>query len=286
MKMRILITGQNSYLGNNLANRFLNYDNYIVDKISLRKVDVKNLELSKYQVIFHVAGIAHTKIKSNNKSMYNDINFKLTKQLAEKAKLSGVNHFIFVSSMLVFNSKETMINKTTIPKPDTLYGKSKLMAEKYLMSIETKVFKVSILRPSMIYGLYSRGNFQRLIQLTSNTLIFPNYPNQRSFLFIEHFINAVESIIKQELSGIYHLSNSKPRSTTELVKAISKKLNKKVLFIRFFNPLISLSLRISKTLNKMFGSFYYDESLIVHDFNYDIFSFKTTIQKSISLGER
>lgn len=285
MIKRILVTGQNSYLGNHLFDRFINQEDYRVDKLSLKNINVEQLDLSQYQIIFHVAGIAHTKLNKKNREKFNTINYELTKKLANKAKSQGVNQFIFISSMLVYSSKENKIDTSKVPNPDSLYGKSKLKAEFFLKDIETEDFKVAILRPSMIYGFNSKGNFQRLIKFTQISFVFPHYKNQRSFLYVDHFINAVENIIKQEYSGIFHLANSKPESTTKLVEGISNSLNKKILFIRFLNPLLSIGIKISKTINKIFGTFYYDASLITHSFTYNSMPFEKTIQESLSTGE-
>ncbi|NLI68717.1 MAG: NAD-dependent epimerase, partial [Bacilli bacterium] len=57
---RILITGKNSYVGNSFAEWVSQYpDKYEVDKISLRTDDWKKKDFSKYDVVLHVAGIAH-----------------------------------------------------------------------------------------------------------------------------------------------------------------------------------------------------------------------------------
>ncbi|MDE5014985.1 NAD-dependent epimerase, partial [Francisella tularensis subsp. holarctica] len=76
MKKRILVTGLSSYLGNSFAYKYNSY--FSIDKISLRDVSWANIDLSGYDAVFHVAGIAHTSKDPKLKEIYYKINTKLT----------------------------------------------------------------------------------------------------------------------------------------------------------------------------------------------------------------
>ena len=57
---KILITGKNSYVGKSFEKWLGNYpDRYSIDSISLRNDSWKEKDFSEYDVVFHVAGIAH-----------------------------------------------------------------------------------------------------------------------------------------------------------------------------------------------------------------------------------
>lgn len=56
---RILVTGKNSYIGNSFEQWMTeSQEEYLIDKISLKGSRWKEHDFSKYDVIFHVAGIA------------------------------------------------------------------------------------------------------------------------------------------------------------------------------------------------------------------------------------
>ena len=113
------------------------------------------------------------------KDLYFKVNRDLTIETAKKAKESGVKQFIFMSSMIVYSSRETRINKETKPNPDNFYGKSKLQAESEITKLNDTNFSVCILRPPMIYGKGSKGNFKKMINMVQISRIFPDFKNKK-----------------------------------------------------------------------------------------------------------
>lgn len=109
-------------------------------------------DFSKYDVILHVAAIVHNKEKPRLETIYKKVNTDLTLELAEKAKLEGVKQFIYISSMSVYGKRSGIIDRDTVPEPDTNYGKSKLKAEEGLIEMEDESFRIAIVRPPMVYG--------------------------------------------------------------------------------------------------------------------------------------
>ncbi|MBO9597284.1 MAG: hypothetical protein J7559_05620, partial [Cohnella sp.] len=72
---RILITGANSYIGNNFANWLNRYsDKYLVEKITVRDDLWREQDLSQYDVVFHAAAVVHKKEKPGLESLYLRIN--------------------------------------------------------------------------------------------------------------------------------------------------------------------------------------------------------------------
>ena len=254
--MKILITGLHSYVGNHVGEHLIQAGHQ-VEYMSLRNESWKNSSFKPYDVIFHVAGIAHVPIKNNKSDLYKKINYDLTVQLAEKAKKENVNHFIFMSSIMVFGSQGT-IKKTTIPMPDNPYGKSKRDAEIALNKIASKTFKVSIIRAPMIYGKNSKGNFNRLRKLSLKWGLWPDYQNKRSMLYIKNLSLFIEHIINIEKSGTYHPQNKEWITTVEMVKHIRELNDKKTYLFRTLNVFVNIGLKYFKTFQKLFGSFYYD----------------------------
>src|SRR5690606_35554866 len=149
-----------------------NYPNdYHIEKISLRDDAWKEHDFSKYDVILHVAGIAHRKETKENKELYYRVNRDLTYEVAKKAKSERVSHFIFLSSLSVYGMETGIITRETVPQPKSNYGKSKLEAEELIASLSDEQFNVAILRPPMIYGKNCPGNYSKLRMLILKTPI-------------------------------------------------------------------------------------------------------------------
>jgi UDP-glucose 4-epimerase len=259
---RVLITGAYSYVGTNVEKWLVKEpENFYVETLDMRDPNWKNFNFSKFDVVFHVAGIAHVSTKKSMKDLYFKVNRDLTIETAIKAKESGVKQFIFMSSMIVYNSKETRITKDTKPNPDNFYGLSKLQAEEGILPLQSETFNVVVLRPPMIYGPGSKGNFPKLIKLSKKTPIFPNISNKRSMLYIDNLSESIKTIIKQSLSGIFFPQNKEYSCTTEIVRQLSITFNKRIIFTRITNLLIkSLRSHVS-TINKLFSDSYYDQEL-------------------------
>lgn len=273
---RILITGENSYVGTSFTNYLkTNYPNdYQIEEISVKDENWKNLDFSPYDVIFHVAGIAHVSTNPKLEDLYYKVNRDLAIDVAIKAKEDKVKQFIFMSTMIVFGRpKNGIVTKDTKPNPENFYGRSKLEAEEGLRELESKDFLVSILRPPMIYGPGSKGNYPKLAKLAKITPIFPDYPNKRSMLFIENLSIFIESIIRNKQSGTFHPQNKELVQTSELVKEIANIYNHKVIMMKLFNSIIRLGLNLS-VLNKVFGNLYYMTS----DINLKFINFEDSIE--------
>jgi len=88
---RVLITGANSYVGTNVEKWLAKHpDRYHVDTISVKGDAWREHDFSVYDVVFHVAGIAHVSSDPKMKELYYSVNRDLAIQTAEKAKAEGV----------------------------------------------------------------------------------------------------------------------------------------------------------------------------------------------------
>ena len=156
---RILITGADSYIGTSFENWMKQYDGYAIDTVDTIGGAWKKADFSDYDVIFHVAGLAHADPKPEMRDMYYAVNTDLAVEVAEYAKKNGVNQFIFMSSIIVYGSNNCYINKDTVPTPKNFYGDSKLQADNRLHKLQSDEFNVVSIRPPMIYGKGSKGNY-------------------------------------------------------------------------------------------------------------------------------
>lgn len=284
--MRILVTGKNSYIGKSFIEWMNQYgDDNIIDTISLKNDDWKQQSFAAYDVILHVAGIAHVNAKENMKNLYYKINRDLTIEVAKKAKNDGVKQFVFLSSIIVYGKEsyeETngMITQDTVPLPDNFYGGSKLEAEQGILPLQSANFNIAILRPPMIYGKNSKGNFPKLAKIAKITPVFPNYKNQRSMLFIENLSEFIRLIIINNEKGVFFPQNKEYTNTTQLIQYISDTQHKKIHGIKFLNPFIKIASTKVTLLNKVFGNLTYERTMSDYDnFSYCILDLKNSIIK-------
>lgn len=279
---RILITGKNSYIGTSVENWLNKNENkYEISTIDMHGASWKRHDFSQYDVVFHVAGIAH--VSSNpskdEEALYYKVNRDLAIDTAKKAKKDGVSQFIFMSSIIVYGDvKETngRITKDTIPNPKNAYGDSKLQAEKGLQELQSEVFNVAILRPPMIYGPNSKGNYQKLVKFAKISPIFPNYPNKRSMLFIDNLSEYIKQLIDKNDYGLFFPQNEEYVCTSQMVKEIANANGKKIYLIRTFNPIITLSRNLN-IISKVFGSLFYEEILDYRTERIKLVDFKNSI---------
>lgn len=266
---KILITGANSYIGTSFEKYMKKYDGYMIDTLDMLDASWKEKDFSGYDVVFHVAGIAHSDVKNvteETKKKYYAVNTDLTVETAKKAKKSDVGQFIFMSSMIVFGTKQECIKKDTVPHPDNFYGDSKLKADIGIHNLEDENFKVVSVRPPMIYGKGSKGNYPLLAKFAKRTPVFPCYPNKRSMLYIENLCEFVKRIIDNNETGFFYPQNNEYTETYKMVGEIAEVSGKKIVFIKLFNPLIKVC-KGHPVIKKVFGNMYYDKSLSDYDDN-------------------
>lgn len=274
---KILITGKNSYIGTSFEKWMSQFpDDYAVDTIDMRDVSWRIHDFSKYDVVFHVAGIAHVKETKDNRLMYFNINRDLAYETAQKAKSEGVKQFIFLSTMSVYGIDKGIINENIPLQPNTSYGKSKFEAEQLINKLNDEAFSVAILRPPMVYGKNCKGNYQRLAELACNTPIFPMVDNKRSMIYIDNLAGFVKVIIDKKSGGLYFPQNNEYVNTSDLVKLIAKVHGKRVIMTKVFNPILKL-LNFS-VVNKVFCDLIYDKSLSDYESGYILYGLSDSIE--------
>ena len=289
-KKKILITGKGSYIGESVEQWLLkDRDQYEVDTLDMLNNSWRDKDFSEYDVIFHVAGIAHADvgaITEEQKELYYEVNTELTLEVAEKAKRSNVKQFIFMSSMIVYSGcKERIITFSTEPKPLNFYGDSKLQADKKLQEMVTDGFKVVVLRPPMIYGKGSKGNYPQLAKLASRLPVFPIVKNQRSMLHIDNLCQFVKLMIDNEETGVFFPQNGEYTNTSDMVQMIAEVKGHRIIMIPFVylfvKVLEKVPGKIGELTTKAFGDSSYEMSMREYKENYRV----NSLRKSIILTE-
>ena len=311
--IRILITGAHSYVGEQVEQYLEEYNQklcsdypaskrYFIDTISLFGDEWKKKDFSCYDVIFHVAGIAHqddetreVKKTVHGKSTLNKedgqeakyyaVNRDLAIACAKKAKAEGVKQFIFMSSMIVYSGiKQDCITLKTPMKAKNYYGDSKLQADLALQELQSDQFNVVILRPPMIYGEGCKGNYPKMVKLAKVLPFFPVVGNRRSMLYIENLAEFVRLMIENGERGVFFPQNKEYVDTGEMIREIARVHHWTCISIpgtrKFVEALQSMPGKIGILGKKAFSSKYYREDCSWYIEDYQIFSFKESIRRT------
>lgn len=275
---RVLITGADSYIGETFRTYAeKNYkENFSIDCIDMLDGSWREADFSIYDIIYHVAGIAHAdvgKASEETKEKYYEVNTDLAVEVCRKAKDEGVKEFVFMSSMIVYGESaafgvKKVIDEHTVPAPVNFYGDSKLQADVGIRELANDSFKVIILRPPMIYGKGSKGNYPILAKLAKKISVFPDVKNERSMLYIGNlceFLCQVMLVDVKQNATVLIPQNGEWVKTSQMVDEIAKISGKKILKLRILNPMVSVSSKmpgkIGRLTNKAFGNMAYDQNL-------------------------
>src|SRR5688500_1174378 len=207
----VLISGVNGFVGKNLKS-YLSRSGYRVFGLtrnteankSLASNNISWSELPKIKdynlkAMIHLAGLAHD-IKNKSSDLdYFSVNTDLIKELYDIFFVREAVCFIFFSWVkAVKDSVYDILTEYVKPDPKSVYGKSKLKAEQYLLSQSLPPAKrLYILRPCMIHGPGNKGNLNQLYHFVRRRLPYPlaSFENKRSFLSIDNLCFVMERLI-------------------------------------------------------------------------------------------
>ena len=226
MSKTLFLTGTSGFIGKNLVSFF---DEEYQIKSFVRNGDL----LINEDIVIHLAGKAHDVKNTSTPKEYYEVNTELTKKVFDAFILSHAKVFITLSSVkAAADEVEGELNEAFIPNPMNHYGRSKLLAENYILSRDIPPGKrVYILRPCMIHGAGNKGNLNLLYKFVSKGIPWPlgAFDNKRSFCSIDNLLFILRELIENEYisSGIYNISDDEPISTNELISFIADSKNRK-----------------------------------------------------------
>ena len=268
---------------------------YRIDAVDTMGDNWKKADYAKYDVVFHVAGIAHVNADPKMEPLYYKVNCNLTIEVAKHAKAAGVRQFIFMSSQIVFHESQSLkaevLTAETKPVPNGFYGNAKLQAENGLWNLVKNQkenstrsqggnqMKICILRPCMIYGPNAKGNFSRLAKLACKTPVFPEWHNKRSMLYIDNLAEFVKQAIERELEGTFYPQNRELADTVEIVRYFAKEAGHKIWITKLLNPFVWMGSLVLQPINKMFATYYYNPKMSKMEFDYQLVSFEESLKQ-------
>jgi nucleoside-diphosphate-sugar epimerase len=233
----IFLTGSTGFVGSNLRN-------YLSDQYAFQTYARGEKPLIKADIVVHLAGKAHDTKNVADPQEYYQINTELTRKIYDAFLVSDARIFIFMSSVkAIADTIPDVLTEETPPNPATHYGKSKLLAEEYILAQPIPSGKrVYVLRPCMIHGPGNKGNLNLLFQVVSKGIPWPlaAFNNRRSFCCIDNLCFIIRELISREdiPSGVYQVADNETVATNDLILWMSDSLFKKCRLLKVPAPLI------------------------------------------------
>jgi len=294
---RIIISGASGFVGQNLT-PFLEKGGWKVIPLS-REQNTKNTitynalsknDFDNTRAFIHLAGKAHDLKNTSLDEEYYEVNTELTRILFDLFLESNCKTFIYFSSVKAVTDKvEGILTEEHPYHPQTVYGKSKALAEQYLLSKELpKDKRLYILRPCMIHGPNNKGNLNLLYSFVCKGIPYPfgKYHNKRSFVSVENLCFIINELIDNtEIeSGIYNIADDASLSTIDLVKVMGNVLSKPLKILNLPKTFVHLIAKIGDVLPIPINS----ERLQKLTENYEVSNdkIKKAIQKELPLSAK
>ena len=288
----ILVLGKSGYISTCFQTYMKRFPEYTIVAISVRDESWRTIDFSKYDAVFNTTGLAHNDARKGTDEEFIALNVNLPVELAKKAKESGVRQFIHMSSMIVYGSlsplgKDEKYTVDTIPQPNNIYGKSKLMGEHELEKLKSDSFSVALIRSSLVYGEKAVDNFERLVTFAGKLPIFPDIKNERSMIYADNLCELVRLIIDNKSCGLFYPQQERYICTSDLVCDIAHGLGHKMLITKLFNPALRFLSGKVGIVDKVFGSEAYEMSMSnAFDGKYRVVSYEESIDRIASSKKR
>lgn len=247
--------------------------------------------LTGIDTVIHLAARSHIADKDmDDAALFRAVNTTATLTLAQSALKRKVRHFIYLSSVGVHGNETQAghpFHSGSPYNPQNNYAQSKAEAEAGLRALQGSGMRISVMRPPLIYGKGSRGNFRALCSLVANTnaLPFSAVKNARSIIAVENLSGAICAVIEQEGSGFAAdvVSDGRDFSLPQLVKMVAAGLQKKCLL--YPAPLFLL-LPAASLLGKGRQMRALTQSLQVDDADFRReFAFRNTVEPEAALPQ-
>jgi len=183
---------------------------FVYPDFSSKEALIPMLEAGLYSYIIHAAGATRAK----NTEAYNLINAEYTLHLAQAAIAVAMplKRFVFISSLAAIGpvdyTDQQPVTENTVAKPVTSYGKSKLLAEKYLKGLSD--LPLTIIRPTAVFGPREKDIFILFETLSKGLdLYIGKKPQWLSFVYVKDLVAATMAAMLEEKKecSIYNISD-------------------------------------------------------------------------------
>jgi UDP-glucose 4-epimerase len=178
--------------------------------------------------VFHLAGKTHAISEVNaDDAEYDRVNVGGTRRALEASAEAGARAFVLFSSVKVFGDHQQRVDRALVeddaPEPGTPYGRSKLAAERLVLS-DTRIAHRVIIRPALVYGPGVKGNLARMRNAVARGRFPPlrDTGNRRSLVHVDDLVALALLAAQAPVAAarIYHAADGEPYSTRRLYMAM------------------------------------------------------------------
>lgn len=295
--MKVLVTGANGFVGQELCRRFLQDGRHeVVAAVRNKSKSIVGITqcvvgdihpqtswapaTSGVDAVVHLAGRAHVMRDTRNDPLlaYRSVNTEGTINLARQAALAGVKRFIFLSSIKVCGEgqskpDEGAYTEKQSPTPSDPYAISKWEAEKGLKVVaETMGLEVVILRPPLVYGPGVGANFLRLMQLVDRGWPLPlgGVNNCRDLIYLGNLVDAIATCTTHLAASnrTFLLADGDGVSTPELIRRVATALDRPARLLRLPEKWLRIAGVLTgkgPAVDRLLGSLMVDSGAILRD---------------------
>lgn len=214
--MKILLTGHLGFIGSNwIKLRHYEERGWITKCYDLKKGDdVRDkpkleflFETENFDLVIHCAALTGVRRGELYPEEYISTNIMGTKNLVDLSEKYGVKHFIHFSSSSIYADKKGLIKETEDKEPNSIYGMTKLVAEKI---VQRSILPYCIIRPFTVYGENGRPDqvimkWIRQIKNKEPITFYGNGDTGRGYTYIGDLIKAIMIIIDKKITGTYNV---------------------------------------------------------------------------------
>jgi nucleoside-diphosphate-sugar epimerase len=226
--MRILVTGGCGYVGTRLTEVLLArtdhevtvldtqwFGNYLTPRprLDIQALDVRrigDIDLSPYDTVFHLAGIANDPSAELNPYASWEVNVLATMRLVDRAARQGVRQFVFPSSGAVYGVRsEDRVTEDLDLVPISDYNKTKMVAERVILSYADSL-TTTIFRPATVCGYSPRMrldltvNLLTMQALTKGAMTVLGGRQVRPNIHIDDLVDLYLFALDRRLAGVYN----------------------------------------------------------------------------------
>lgn len=219
---RVYITGLAGLLGSNLA--YLLRDRYVISGVDINPIKMKNVDCDVFDatdittlkktlikreidVLIHCVAVVNVDDCEKNPQKAEKINAVLTKEIASVCKALDIK-MIYISSDAVFDGeKGGLYSEDDIPAPISVYGKTKLEGEQYVLEVKENL----VIRTNMYgFNYCDKLSFSEWLLNALQNNIPLNMVEDICFspILVNELAENIHLCIENNICGLYHICST------------------------------------------------------------------------------